>query len=130
MTSSRALPSFWTALFAALAAFFGAFRRRGAAAGASEAAAPVARTAAPVARTSAATARTSAATASTAVPGGAVRVPRQWRRSGSGALPPTLKQRIRAEAHGSSPAPRRAASGPSFLTPGGSWPAHAYDLTA
>ncbi|WP_051794595.1 DUF6344 domain-containing protein [Streptomyces sp. NRRL S-87] len=125
MTSSRALPSFWTALFAALAAFFGAFRRRGAAAGASgvSGASGASGVVARVARTSAAVART-------AVPNGAVRVPRQWRRSGSGALPPTLKQRIRAEAHGSSPAPRRVVSGPSFLTPGASWPAHAYDLTA
>ncbi len=36
-----------------------------------------------------------------------VRLPAQ--RSGSRSLPPTIKQRIRAEAHGSSPSVRRAA---------------------
>ncbi|MFI8101622.1 DUF6344 domain-containing protein [Streptomyces sp. NPDC086023] len=107
MTSSRAT-SFWTAFFAAVAAvLLGLFRGRSRGAEAAAVApAPAARVAA-------------------GVP--SVRVPssRRSRRSRAGrtALPPTIKQRIRAEAHGASPAVRRSSSGVSS-------DAERYELTA
>ncbi|MFJ7157515.1 DUF6344 domain-containing protein [Streptomyces sp. NPDC101118] len=106
MTSSRAT-SFWTAFFAAVAAvLLGLFRGRSRSAQAAAVApAPAARAA--------------------AVP--SVRFPssRRSRRSRAGrtALPPTIKQRIRAEAHGASPAVRRSSSGVSS-------DAERYELTA
>ncbi|WP_330331570.1 DUF6344 domain-containing protein [Streptomyces sp. NBC_00536] len=94
MASSNTFKSIWTSVLAALVALFAALGLGGSAA--APAASSVAAPAAPavpagsVARTMAAQAR------------------RSWRAMmRGGSLPPTIAQRIRAEAHGSTPSVRR-----------------------
>ncbi|MEV7417435.1 DUF6344 domain-containing protein [Streptomyces sp. NPDC089919] len=101
MTSSRVLSPFWTAIAAVLAvltgigALLGLRRVR-------PAVEPAVRTAAPA-----------AALPVFSIPAARSNRARRRLRIGAGALPPTIKQRIGAEAHGSSPASRRTASGVS-----------------
>lgn len=112
MASSNTFKSIWTSVLAALVALFAALGLGGSAA--APAASSVAAPAAPavpagsVARTMAAQAR------------------RSWRAMmRGGSLPPTIAQRIRAEAHGSTPpsagAPRPPRPTPSRTGPGTRW---------
>ncbi|MFI5637555.1 DUF6344 domain-containing protein [Streptomyces goshikiensis] len=104
----RSTTSIWTTVLAALVALFAllGFARKTAPAAASAAGVPV-----PV--------------ASSAVPAtGAVRRPvmmarRTWRAMmRGGSLPPTIKQRIRAEAHGKTPSVRRSTTAAAALSDG------------
>ncbi|MFG3347736.1 DUF6344 domain-containing protein [Streptomyces sp. NPDC048018] len=60
-----------------------------------------------------------AAAARPAVPVPAQRTPRDWHTAQGRALPPTIKQRIRAEAHGSSPSVRHLRADAGDLDPFG-----------
>ncbi|MFJ3979413.1 DUF6344 domain-containing protein [Streptomyces sp. NPDC090021] len=92
MAHRNALTSIWTSVLAALVAVLSVLGFGG----------KVARAAAPAAGGS-------AATAATPVRRPAVSAPRSWRQMmRGGSLPPTLKQRIRAEAHGKTPGVRRS----------------------
>ncbi|MFJ9595194.1 DUF6344 domain-containing protein [Streptomyces virginiae] len=93
MTDRTILTSIWTSVLAALVAVLSALGFGG-----------------KVAPAAAATAGGAAAAAVTApVRRPAVTAPRSWREMmRGGSLPPTLKQRIRAEAHGKTPGVRRS----------------------
>ncbi|WP_030384010.1 DUF6344 domain-containing protein [Streptomyces sp. NRRL S-241] len=92
MAHRSALTSIWTSVLAALMALLSCFGLAGKAAPAS-ASAPAAEGAAPTA----------------AVRRPAVMARRTWRAMmRGGSLPPTIKQRIRAEAHGKTPSVRRS----------------------
>ncbi|MER5727558.1 DUF6344 domain-containing protein [Streptomyces sp. NPDC002138] len=103
MASSSTFTSLWTTVLAALVALFAALGLGGSAA--APAAASVSAPAVPagsVARTMAAQAR------------------RSWRAMmRGGSLPPTIAQRIRAEAHGSTPSVRRRSTTAASHAPSG-----------
>ncbi|OKK18182.1 hypothetical protein AMK16_17685 [Streptomyces sp. CB00455] len=94
MANRSIINSIWTAVFSALVALLTSFGLRGKA---SPAAASVSAPAAPAAPAAAVRRRPTVA---------ARRTWREMMRGGS--LPPTIKQRIRAEAHGKSPSVRRS----------------------
>ncbi|MEV7172832.1 DUF6344 domain-containing protein [Streptomyces sp. NPDC093224] len=93
MAQRTVLTSIWTSVLAALVALLSVLG--------------LARKTAPVVATAAAPAAPAAAPAPAARPAVAAR--RSWRAMmRGGALPPTIKQRIRAEAHGKTPSVRRS----------------------
>ncbi|MFE1793870.1 DUF6344 domain-containing protein [Streptomyces sp. NPDC059525] len=93
MTHRSSITSIWTSLLSALTALLAALGLVGKTARAGAVPVAVATPSAPVVRRSAPVAR------------------RTWRAMvRGGSLPPTIKQRIRAEAHGKSPSVRRSAT--------------------
>ncbi|UUY48662.1 DUF6344 domain-containing protein [Streptomyces yangpuensis] len=95
MAHRTALTSIWTSVLAALVAVLSALGLGG--------------KAAPAAASTAGGSAATAATVATPVRRPAVSAPRSWRQMmRGGSLPPTLKQRIRAEAHGKTPGVRRS----------------------
>ncbi|WP_328969645.1 DUF6344 domain-containing protein [Streptomyces sp. NBC_00239] len=122
MAGNNRVASLWTTVVTALVAFFTVL---GFGAAAKAAARPAAGTAssgaatdAPTAPPLAAAAAPRSATSSASGTAARVSVPVQDRRSRrealrGGALPPTIAQRIRAEAHGSSPSVRRSTTADS-----------------
>ncbi|MFB6558589.1 DUF6344 domain-containing protein [Streptomyces sp. NPDC056400] len=93
MTDRSILTSIWTAVLAALVAILSGFGITGK----------------PAPATASAPAPAAADTAATAVRRPAVAARRTWRAMmRGGSLPPTIKQRIHAEAHGKTPSVRRS----------------------
>ncbi|MFF2399453.1 DUF6344 domain-containing protein [Streptomyces goshikiensis] len=100
----RSTTSIWTTVLAALVAFFAllGFARKTAPAAASAAGVPVA-----------------AVPATAAVRRPVMMARRTWRAMmRGGSLPPTIKQRIRAEAHGKTPSVRRSTTAATALSAG------------
>ncbi|MFD6934876.1 DUF6344 domain-containing protein [Streptomyces goshikiensis] len=101
----RSTTSIWTTVLAALVALFAllGFARKTAPAAASAAGVPVA----------------VAVPATAAVRRPVMMARRTWRAMmRGGSLPPTIKQRIRAEAHGKTPSVRRSTTAPAALSDG------------
>ncbi|MEU6296678.1 DUF6344 domain-containing protein [Streptomyces erythrochromogenes] len=95
MAHRNILTSIWTSVLAALVAVLSSLGFGG--------------KVAPAAAASTAGGATAAAVAAAPVRRPAVTAPRSWREMmRGGSLPPTLKQRIRAEAHGKTPGVRRS----------------------
>ncbi|MFJ3922347.1 DUF6344 domain-containing protein [Streptomyces sp. NPDC090022] len=95
MAAKHSFFSIWTVVIAAVVAFLAGLGIGAKAAAPSAGVAPAAGTA--------------TAPASAARPEAVVRARRSWREvMRGGALPPTIAQRIRAEAHGSAPSARRS----------------------
>ncbi|MCF3178449.1 hypothetical protein IPZ70_00520 [Streptomyces polychromogenes] len=103
MTHRSSITSIWTSLLSALTALLAALGLVGKTARAGAVPAAVATPSAPVVRRSAPVARWT------------------WRAMmRGGSLPPTIKQRIRAEAHGKSPSVRRSATAAALAPDRGS----------